>query len=152
MTLMIIDKLSASLTIPLTFGLVIIYVLRKIGTKYPKDHMINVMNKGLRRFHIPMGIGLAIVSIIHGFASQTPVFWGIVCTVIIILLGLNFAMRKRLRRPNWIKIHRYLTLLMLVTLFLHLNEIKSLKIKDFEQFDSGIYPVEQTLTSQDVNN
>ncbi len=126
-TLMIIDAITAKLTIPLTFGLVIIYVLRKLGKGKDKNSFLNRLNRALRKTHIPMGISLAIVSLIHGIASQTPVLWGIVCCITIFLLGFNYMLRKKIKKPNWMKVHRILTVVMLVTLVLHLGEIKTIK-------------------------
>lgn len=95
---MIIDALSAKLTIPLTFAVVIIYVLRKIckGKGKDKEHFINKINQALRKAHIPLGI----------------------------------------TQPNWMKIHRVLTVVMLLTLFLHLGEEQSIK---HERFNDGYY-------------
>lgn len=130
---MIIDALTAKLTIPLTFGLVIIFVLRKLGKGKDKNHFINVWNRRLRKAHKPMGIMLAIVSLIHGLASQTPALWGIVCCITIFLLGLNFMLRKKITKPNWMKVHRVLTVVMLITLVLHLGEIKTIKQEKYNE-------------------
>ena len=132
--LLMINKLTSSLTLPLTFALVIVYVLRKLGKNKDRNHFINVMNRKLRNVHKPMGIALAIISITHGIASQTPVFWGIVCAITIVLLGLNFMFRKNFTKPNWLKVHRYLTIIMLLTLFLHLNESEDIKSEKFENY------------------
>lgn len=130
---MIIDAITAKLTIPLTFALVIIYVLRKIGKGKDKNHFINVWNRRLRKAHKPMGIALAIVSLIHGIASQTPVLWGIVCCITIFLLGLNYMLRKKITKPNWMKVHRILTVVMLITLVLHLGEIQDIKQEKYNE-------------------
>lgn len=130
--LIIIDAFTAKLTLPLTFGLVIIYVLRKLGKGRGKEHPLNVWNRRLRKAHKPMGIALAIVGLIHGLASQTPVLWGIVCCITIFLLGINYMLRRKISKPNWMKVHRALTVIMLVTLALHLGEIRTIKQDKYE--------------------
>ena len=130
----VISEGTAKLTIPLTFTLVIIYVLRKIGKGKDKNHFINVWNRRLRKAHKPMGIILAIVSLIHGITSQIPVLWGIVCCISIFLLGLNYLLRKKIKKPNWIKIHRILAIIMIITFVLHMVEIKT-KEHDYDHDD-----------------
>lgn len=139
---MIIDAITAKLTIPLTFGLVIIFVLRKLGKGKDKNSFVNTLNKKLRKAHIPMGIALAVISLIHGLASQTPVLWGIVSFITILLLGLSYVLRKKIKNPNWMKVHRVLTVIMLVTLTLHLGEIKTIKQERHNERYTNTYEIE----------
>lgn len=136
--LAILGKLSASLTLPLTFALVIIFVLRKLGKNYAKEHPVNVLNRKLRRLHKPMGITLAVVSVIHGISTQTAAFWGTLCTITVLLLGLNFMFRRKFKKPHWLNVHRALTVLMLLTLFLHLNEVEGDRYEHEEDFRGSI--------------
>ena len=69
-----------------------------------------------------MGITLAVVSLIHGLLARSAMLWGIICLVSIFLLGLTFVLRKKIKKPNWMKVHRILTIIMLVTFALHMVE------------------------------
>lgn len=120
-----LNELTAKLTIPLTFLLVIIYVLRKLGKGRDKSHFINVWNKRLRKTHKLLGITLAVVVIIHGISAESPMLWGIACAVSIFLLGLSFILRKKIKKPNWMKVHRALAIIMLLTFTLHMVELEA---------------------------
>lgn len=44
--------------------------------------------------------------------------WGIICFVVSVLLGVSYLVRKGLKK-NWMKVHRILTVCLLVFLVLH---------------------------------
>lgn len=83
------------------------------------------INRILRKVHIPLGIALAIVSLIHGFLSHHSALWGWVCCVVIILLGLSYYLRKLFPTISWIKVHRVLTVIMIATFAMHLVEVQN---------------------------
>lgn len=127
------------------------YLLRKsIQTDCPYKSELIKINKYAKKFHIHLGILLIIIGLIHGLFSSFDVIsfnMGTICWIISILLGLNWYLRKNLSKPGiWIKFHRHLTSLFILTLLLHLIEVKALDF-DFKQILSN-----QTITNQDSIN
>lgn len=137
-----LSELTAKLTLPLTFLLVIIYVLRKLGKGKDKSHIINVWNRRLRKVHKPMGITLAAVALVHGISAESPMLWGIICLVSIFMLVLSFVLRKKIKKPNWMKVHRVLVLVMLASFALHMIELKIGEDDDGHYDDISIEVIE----------
>ena len=74
-----------------------------------------------------LGILLILTGTIHGIFSGGLVtsLTGTICWIVSILIGLNYISRKLLKKQgNWIKYHRILTILFLLTLVLHLVDVK----------------------------
>ena len=105
------------------------YVARQclIKSKENKE-FFKQLNKYMRKTHIYMGIALIITGVIHGYFSSDDVLslnLGTLCWIMSILLGISYAIRKSLSKPaKWMKYHRVLTILFLLTLGLHLIDIK----------------------------
>lgn len=105
------------------------YIARKsvIKSKDYKKFFIK-LNKYMRNTHIYLGVLLIITGFIHGVFSSQDVFTinlGTACWVVSILLGISWAIRKILKKPgSWIKYHRALTVVFILTLGLHLFDIK----------------------------
>ncbi len=78
--------------------------------------------------HKLMGISLVIIGLIHVIFSGESVIslnTGTVCWVISITLGVSWMTRKILRKQgSWIKYHRLLTIIFLLTLGRHLIDVK----------------------------
>lgn len=99
-------------------------------------------NKGLNRFfhrvHIPFGILLLVVGLIHGILAGNfpgaslwdmelaPVLftlnWGTACIVCAFLLGLSYLLRRKIH-GKWMLCHRILTVVLLLCLGLHLFDV-----------------------------
>lgn len=124
---LIIDVLTAWISVILALLLAIIYLLRILNKGKKKNSIIGRINKKLRKSHKPMGIAFVIVACIHGFFSSSEILslnFGSLCLVMGILLGLTYYLRKLFpKKLKWIKPHRGLTMILIVFLGLHLWEI-----------------------------
>lgn len=113
------------------FGLILTckFVVR-IGTKKSETYKdeLKKLNKYMANTHKLMGISLVITGVIHGIFSGESVIslnTGTICWVISITLGVSWMARKILRKQgSWIKYHRLLTIIFLLTLALHLIDVK----------------------------
>lgn len=120
-----INKPLAQLSSVLGILVSIIYILRRMGRQYPKDHWCNVLDRKLRQIHKPLGVTLMIVASLHMLCSLTYLLdciWGIICMVVILLLGASYMIRKKTKR--WLMINRILTLIFVVTMLLHIGEVR----------------------------
>lgn len=119
----------AWLSVALGGVLALKYIVRKciIKSKENKKSFIK-LNKYMKSTHIYLGVALIITGLVHGLFSSQSVFsinLGTLCWISSILLGISWAIRKKLKNPSsWIKYHRALTVLFIVTLGLHLFDIK----------------------------
>lgn len=121
---------SANIIWVLTFLVSVIFVLRFVGKKYKKNCWINKLNRILRKKHISLGVGLTIVSLLHGicayigipYVSSTLTIFnftgGIVGLIIFILLCGSYVLRKKIK-PNWMVWHRVLAIIFFVTFVWH---------------------------------
>lgn len=116
------------------------YLIRKylqLNTPYKTD--LIKLNKYAKKYHIHLGILLVILGLVHGLFSSFNVIsfnMGTICWIISVLLGINWFIRKKLNSPGlWIKYHRFLTIIFLLTLFLHLTEVNLMNF-DFDKFSS----------------
>lgn len=141
----IISHSFAKIMVLLTIGLCITFFLRKVGKSKEQSHFINKWNRKLRKAHIPIGITLIVLSLIHGLTSSVNVLslnWGTACFVFILLLGLSYVFGNRFKKPNWMQWHRVLIIAMIITLFLHQGEINDHKSKNIDERD---YKVNKSL-------
>lgn len=105
------------------------YIVRKgisINSSYKKE-IIN-LNKFMRNTHKELGIIMIAAGIIHGFFSSEALFslnMGSICTLVSILLALSYYLRKSFKKISlWIIVHRYLTIVFLVTTIIHIAQVK----------------------------
>lgn len=123
----IINVLTAWLSVIFAALLTIIYLLRIVNKGERKNKFIAKINRNLRNSHKTMGIAFVITACIHGFFSSGAILsfnFGTLCMVIGILLGLTYFLRKLLRgKCAWIKPHRWLTVVLIVFLGVHLWEV-----------------------------
>ena len=134
-----IGMICAKLTIPLTILVCIIFVLRMAGKKGDKQSRVNRWNRRLRKMHIPLGTALAVTAFVHAIFSSTGIFapvWGALCLIFLILTCLTWFFRKK-KGFNFMKWHRTLTALFLITLILHLIELPALKEENSAAIRSG---------------
>lgn len=102
----------------------IIYVLRKIAGK-KKGSFLYKLNKTLRKYHKPLGIIAVLSGFIHGLYSAIPILSGnkgTILLVIMILLGIGFMFRKKMR-GKWALSHRVMALTACILLVLHILEV-----------------------------
>lgn len=114
---------SAKISLILGILASVIYVLRIANKKffYNKNRILNKINRILRRYHKTIGIVVVITGLVHGIYSSDAVLslnMGTVCWIFSVLLGVNWALRKKVR--NWIFYHRILTLGFIITLIIHI--------------------------------
>ncbi|TQO56280.1 hypothetical protein [Paraclostridium bifermentans] len=113
------------------FGLILTckFVVR-IGMKKSKIYRdeLKKLNKYMANTHKLMGISLVLTGLIHGIFSGESVIslnTGTICWVISITLGVSCMARKILRKQgSWIKYHRILIIIFLLTLGFHLIDVK----------------------------
>lgn len=106
-----------------------IYVLRIANKKFfnNKNGILSKINRILRRYHKTIGAVVVITGLVHGIYSSDSVLslnMGTVCWIFSVLLGVNWALRKKLR--NWMFYHRILTLGFIITLVIHILLVKGM--------------------------
>lgn len=118
----------AWISVILTIALSIIYFLRKLiqKSKDKSSHLLAI-NKFLRKHHKLLGILLVVTGLIHGFFSSESILslnLGTLAWIVSILLGVNWMFRKAFSKyKGWIYYHRILTLLFILTIFLHVIQV-----------------------------
>ena len=96
------------------------------------------LNRIFHDIHIPLGVVLIVAGLVHGLAAGNPLgtsftqasfgqllfTWnmGTLCFVLSILLGLTYVLRKILKK-NWMKLHRILTVVFVVTIVIHVYQV-----------------------------
>lgn len=106
------------------------YFARKSGNRS--------LNRFFHRIHIPFGIILLIVGVLHGIMAGNPSFtsfknfefapelftlnWGTACLLIAIFLGITYLLRKKIGKM-WMKYHQIATLLLICCIILHLLDV-----------------------------
>lgn len=124
---LIISVVTAWVSVFLAILLAIIYLLRVVNKGKRKSKLITRINKKLRNSHKSMGIAFVITACIHGYFSSGAILslnFGTLCMVMGILLGLTYMLRKLFpKKLTWIKPHRWLTVILIVFLGLHLWEV-----------------------------
>lgn len=122
-----LNVITAWISVFLAASLAIIYLLRIINKGNKKNMRISKINKYLRNIHKPMGIAFVTVACIHGYLSSGNILslnFGTACMAMGILLGLTYWLRKSYRgKLAWIKPHRWLTMVLIIFLGLHLWEV-----------------------------
>ncbi|MDR3586425.1 MAG: hypothetical protein P4L59_14075 [Desulfosporosinus sp.] len=121
---------SANIIWVLTFLVSTIFVLRIVGKKYKKNCWINKLNRVLRKKHIPLGVGLIIVSLLHGICAYIGIPYvsltltilnftgGIVCLIFLVLLCGSYVLRKKIK-PYWMFWHRVLAIVFFIVFVWH---------------------------------
>lgn len=124
---LIINVVTAWVSVFLAILLAIIYLLRIMNKGKRKSKLIARINKKLRNSHKPMGIAFVVCACIHGYLSSGMILslnFGTACLVMGIVLGLTYLLRKLFpKRLTWIKPHRWLTVVLIVFLGLHIWEV-----------------------------
>lgn len=102
----------------------IVYVLRKLGKKN-RNGVLYKWNKKLRKPHKWLGIVAIAAGLLHGLYSSMPVISGnkgTVAWVLIILLGVSYMLRKKLK-GKWAKSHRVMAALTCLLVIVHVLEV-----------------------------
>jgi len=113
--------------------------LRMVGKKCDKQNWLNRLNRRLRKMHIPLGIALAVTAFVHAIFSSTGIFapiWGALCLIFLVLTCLTWLFRKK-KGFSFMKWHRALTVVFLITLVLHLAELPALKAENSSESRGG---------------
>lgn len=122
-------KYSADIILVLTFIVSVIFVLRIVGKKYEKNSWINKLNRALRKIHIPLGVGLIIVSCLHGIGAYIGIPYvssaltifnftgGIVCLIFLLLLYCSYVLRKKIK--PWMFWHRVFAIIFFIAFVWH---------------------------------
>lgn len=98
-----------------------------LASKFIIRFWIQKSAKCIKSADIILGVLLIFTGAIHGVFSGGLVvsLTGTICWVVSILIGINYISRKLLKKQgNWIKYHKILNILFLLTLVLHLIDIK----------------------------
>jgi len=144
----IINVMTAWLSVIFAALLTIIYLLRIVNKGERKNKFIARINRNLRNSHKTMGIAFVITACIHGFFSSGAILsfnFGTLCMVMGILLGLTYFLRKLLRgKCTWIKPHRWLTVVLIVFLGIHLWEVGGIMGPD-AFFNSSLKEIETSV-------
>lgn len=131
------------------------YIVRESIKIYPKyKESLIVLNRYMKKTHILMGILLIIIGMIHGIFSSISLLSvniGTICWIVSILLGMNWMLRKYLNKPSiWIKYHRILTILFLLTMIFHIIDVKKNEILEFKnEIVSILYRDNKKIKSDD---
>ena len=160
----IINVLTAWLSVIFAVLLAIIYLLRIVNKGQRKNKFIAKINRNLRNSHKTMGIAFVITACIHGFFSSGAILsfnFGTLCMAMGVLLGLTYLLRKLLRgKCAWIKPHRWLTVVLIVFLGIHLWEVGGImgpeaffnsSLKEVETSVAKLYGTE-TVSAAAVND
>ena len=160
----IINVLTAWLSVIFAVLLAIIYLLRIVNKGTRKNKFIAKINRNLRNSHKTMGIAFVITACIHGFFSSGAILsfnFGTLCMAMGVLLGLTYLLRKLLRgKCAWIKPHRWLTVVLIVFLGIHLWEVGGImgpeaffnsSLKEVEVSVAKLYGTE-TVSAAAVND
>ena len=115
----------------LTFLLVVIWALRLFCRK-KKIKPLMAVNRWLRRHHKLIGLLLIGAGAVHGLLSSDALFSlniGTVTWIISILLGLNWLLRKKMKKA-WMAVHRLLTAAFAVLLVIHILNVGGFILDD----------------------
>lgn len=160
----IINVLTAWLSVIFAVLLAIIYLLRIVNKGQRKNKFIAKINRNLRNSHKTMGIAFVITACIHGFFSSGAILsfnFGTLCMAMGVLLGLTYMLRKLFpQKCTWIKPHRWLTVVLIVFLGIHLWEVGGImgpeaffnsSLKEVETSVAKLYGTE-TVSAAAVNS
>jgi uncharacterized protein with FMN-binding domain len=160
----IINVLTAWLSVIFAFLLTIIYLLRIVNKGQRKNKYITRINRKLRNSHKTMGIAFVITACVHGFFSSGAILsfnFGTLCMAMGVLLGLTYLLRKLLPgKCSWIKPHRWLTAVLIVFFGIHLWEVGGIMgpvaffnsaLKEVEMQVANLYGT-KTVTASEVED
>jgi len=132
----ILNYVLAWVGILLAVALCVIYILRVVEKKMGngQDNWMKRANQLLRRYHKPLGIILVIVGLIHGLYSSDELLslnLGTLLWAVSLALGLNWMFRRYKHYPkSWIHLHRYLALLFVLLIPIHIIDVGGIAIDD----------------------
>ena len=106
----------------------IIYILRLLLPHLDggSRNWVRNLNRKLRRHHKHIGMAAVATGLAHGLLSSFSVLslnLGTLLLVVLILLGVNFALRKKGDKGKWLVNHGILTALALILVVAHLVEV-----------------------------
>lgn len=103
--------------------LMVIYPLR-LYIRYSRQTKINFcfkLNSFLRKIHKELGILTIVLTFLHCRISSQKLGFntGTICLALLILLACTYFFRKYFKK-KWIIFHRYLTVILVITLITHI--------------------------------
>jgi uncharacterized protein with FMN-binding domain len=119
----------AWLAVVLTVLVSIIFFTRILGNQNRAKFSawLKKINTTLRKHHKILGIILIISGLVHGLFSSESIFTfniGTICWVVSVLLGLNWMLRKYLKKHRgWMYYHRLLTVAFLALIVWHIIDV-----------------------------
>lgn len=122
------NLITAWASVVLLVLVVVIWIFRILVQKniVSKDSYIFKANRVLRKYHKWIGIAFLAIAFVHGVLSSQEVFsfnWGSVSFFLIAIMGLSYLVKKEFDRKTWVSMHRFLTLLVAATFFMHVVDV-----------------------------
>lgn len=119
---------TAWLSVLLLALVAVIWILRIMVQKkaVPKNSFLYRVNITLRRYHKAIGILFLIIALIHGMLSSFDVLslnWGSISFLFMAIMGLSYMLKKKVQRKIWVNSHRVLTVLVVLTFAVHIDEV-----------------------------
>lgn len=123
------NLITAWVSVVLLVLVIVIWLLRVLVQKklIKKDSLLFNANKHLRKYHKWLGIAFLVIALIHGMLSSDEVLsfnWGSVSFLFIVIMGLSYLIKDEIDRRAWVSMHRFLTLLVAATFFIHLVDVE----------------------------
>jgi len=124
----LLNLITAWASVVLLVLVIAIWVLRVLVQKniVSKDSFIFKANRALRKNHKWTGIAFLVVAFIHGLFSSEQLLsfnWGSISFLFILIMGLSYLVKREFDRKTWVSMHRFLTLLVAATFFIHLVDV-----------------------------
>lgn len=122
------NLITAWLSVILLVLVVVIWILRILVQKkiVPKNSFLFKANITLRRYHKTIGILFLVIALIHGMLSSFKVLslnWGSISFMFMTIMGLSYMFKKIVPRKIWANSHRILTVLVVLTFAIHIDEV-----------------------------
>lgn len=125
--MLIFSGILAWITLLLFILLAIKWLIRLLAMRFDRFKKIN---RALSKTHKPLGILILFTALLHGLTSSALVFsfnLGTLSFILFILLALSYAF-KRYYKPQFLVLHRILTVLTLVCIILHIVDVGGLNL------------------------
>jgi uncharacterized protein with FMN-binding domain len=126
---LLMNVITAWISVALAAMLSIIWIFRIVIKKnhLKKNNTYYDLNRTLRKWHKFTGISFVAVSALHGILSTIALIsfnFGTAMTALGLLMGTTYYLRKRFTNKQfWIKLHRVLTLVILLMIPIHILEV-----------------------------
>lgn len=128
-----LNYILAWITVFIIIFLSLKYIIKKIASGNGKyKEFFKKLNKSSRKSHIFLGILACFTGLIHGIFSGENILsfnTGTLLLIVIILLGMSYAIRKLFRnKKTWLIIHRFLTVVTLGLIVIHILDFGGINV------------------------